>query len=214
MKRIFILLLVGVFFSGCSNSEVHQEKVTALEKEIKEVYAQLEDKELELETLSPKTEETEPGEFLMIPKDEIPLLWKDVDAQLWDYLIDHSLAEENGWERDVTNWREWDGEYDQGLGKTNQTWETPGVLMNAWMVDAEISEGLGVDVWEINTRIATDDENKAEGYIMSYGMRDDSIAGSDIKLTMLKENDFWYIEKAEIRYRCSRGVSEDGDLCL
>jgi hypothetical protein len=92
VKRIFILFLVGVFISGCSNSEVHQDKVTALEKEIEEVYAQLEDKELELETLSPKTEETEPGEFITIPKDEIPLLWKDVDAQLWDYLIDHSLA--------------------------------------------------------------------------------------------------------------------------
>ncbi len=69
-------------------------------------------------------------------------------------------------------------------------------------------------VWEINTRIAYSDEVKAEGYIMSYGMREDSVSGSDIRLTMLKESDFWYIDRAEIRDRCSRNVSEDEDLCL
>ncbi|WP_339147703.1 MULTISPECIES: hypothetical protein [unclassified Sutcliffiella] len=213
MKLLISLILVGVLLSGCSNSDGHQEKVAELEKEIAEVYAQLEDKEMELETVSQKPEEEETGEFFTIPKDQVPRLWRDVDAQLWDYLIDHSMAEENGWKKDVTNWREWVGEFDEALGTANQIWETPGLLMNAWMLDVEISYGLGMDVWEINTRIDLD-ENKAEGYIMSYGMHDDSVSGSDIKLTMLKENDFWYVEKAEVRERCSRGVSEDKELCL
>ncbi len=214
MKRLFALFLIGVLVSGCSNTENHQEKVTELENEIAEVYAQLEEKEMEIETLSQPSMEEETGEFITIPKDQVPLLWRDVDAQLWDYLIDDSLAEENGWEKGITNWREWDGEYDQALGSANQTWESPGVLMNAWMLDVGLSNGLGMDVWEINTRIDFSDEAIAEGYIMSYGMRDDSVSGSDIKLSMLKENDFWYVEKAEVRYRCSRGVSEDEDLCL
>ncbi|WP_404429187.1 hypothetical protein [Sutcliffiella horikoshii] len=214
MKRLVTLFLAGVLFSGCSNSDVHQEKVTELENEIAEVYAQLEEKEMEIETLSQTSAEEETGEFITIPKDQAPLLWKDVNAQLWDYLIDDSLAEENGWKKGVTNWREWDGDYDQALGSANQTWESPGLLMNAWMLDVELSYGLGMDVWEINTRIYFPNESKAEGYIMSYGMRDDSVSGSDIKLTMLKENDFWYVEKAEVRYRCSRGVSEGEDLCL
>lgn len=215
MKHLFSLFLVGVLFSGCSNSSGHQEKVTELEREIAEVYAQLKDKESELVTLSQKPDkEEERGEFFKIPKDQVPRLWNDVDAQLWDYLIDNSLAEENGWQKGVTNWREWDKEYDQTLGSANQIWETPGLLMNAWMLDVEVSYGLGVYVWEINTRIDISDENKAEGYIMSYGLQDDSVDGSDIKLTMLKENDFWYVEKAEVRDRCSRGVSEDVDLCL
>lgn len=85
--------------------------------------------------------------------------------------------------------------------------------MNAWMLEVGTSLGLGMDVWEINTRVYLANEAKAEGYIMSYGLRDDSVGGSDIKLTMLKENDYWYVEKAEVRYRCSRGVNEDGDLC-
>lgn len=214
MKRLFALFLIGVLVSGCSNTENHQEKVTELENEIAEVYAQLEEKEMEIETLSQPSMEEETGEFITIPKDQVPLLWRDVDAQLWDYLIDDSLAEENGWEKGITNWREWDGEYDQALGSANQTWESPGVLMNAWMLDVGLSNGLGMDVWEINTRIDFSDEAIAEGYIMSYGMRDDSVSGSDIKLSMLKENDFWYVEKAEVRYSCSRGVSEDEDLCL
>ncbi|KMJ58880.1 hypothetical protein AB685_07325 [Bacillus sp. LL01] len=214
MKRLFVVCLVAFLLSGCSNSQVHQEKVTELEKEVTEVYAQLEDKEMELETLSQKPEEEETGEFFTTPKDQIPRLWKDVDAQLWDDLIDYTLAEENGWQKGVTNWRDWDGEYDLSLGTANQIWVDPGLLMNAWMLDVETSYGLGMDVWEINTRINNVDENKAEGYIMSYGMRDDSIAGNDIKMTMVKENDFWYIEKVETRSRCSRGVSEDEDLCL
>ncbi|MGD6776604.1 hypothetical protein [Sutcliffiella horikoshii] len=213
-KRVVTLFLVGVLFSGCSNTDVYQEKVTALEEEIAEVYSQLEEKEMDIETLSQQSAEEKSVEFIMIPKDQVPRLWGDADAQLWDYLIDDSLAKENGWEKGVTNWREWDGEYDLALGSANQSWESPGVLMNAWMLDVGSSNGLGMDVWEINTRIGFSDENIAEGYIMSYGMRDDSIAGSDIKLTMLKENDFWYVEKAEVRYRCSRGVSEEEDLCL
>ena len=214
MGRLFALFLIGVLVSGCSNTENHQEKVTDLENEIAEVYAQLEEKEMEIETLSQTYAEEEKGEFITIPKDQVPLLWKDVDAQLWDYLIDDSLAKENGWEKGVTNWREWDGGFNPTLGSSNQTWGSPGVLMNAWMLDVGLSNGLGMDVWEINTRVDFSDEVMAEGYIMSYGMQDDSVTGSDIKLTMLKENDFWYVKKAEVRFRCSRGVSEDEDLCL
>ncbi|MCM3618913.1 hypothetical protein M3936_15100 [Sutcliffiella horikoshii] len=214
MRRLFLVLVIGVLFSGCSDSEIHQERVTELEKEIAEVYAQLEDKDSELTTLSQKPVEEEAGEFFTIPKDEVPRLWQDADTQLWEYLLDFSLAEENGWKREVTNWREWDGGYDQALGTANKIWEDPGLLMNAWILDVEISKGLGMDVWEINTRIDYSDEVKAEGYIMSYGMREDSVSGSDIRLTMLKESDFWYIDRAEIRDRCSRNVSEDEDLCL
>jgi hypothetical protein len=202
--------LAVFLISGC----FHQGKVTELENEIEEVYAQLEDREMELEELTQKPVKEEPGEVIMIPKDQVPRLWKDVDAQLWEYLIDYSLAEENGWKSGATNWREWDGEYDQAFGAANLIWGNPGVLMNAWMLDVEIGYGLGLDVWEMNTRIDFSDEGKAEGYIMSYGMRDDSVSGSDIKLTLVKENDFWYVEKAEVRDRCSRGVSEDKELCL
>ncbi|WP_404459375.1 hypothetical protein [Sutcliffiella horikoshii] len=214
MKRLFALFLIGVLVSGCSNTENHQEKVTELENKIAEVYAQLEEKEMEIETLSQPSMEEETGEFITIPKNQVPLLWRDVDAQLWDYIIDDSLAEENGWEKGITIWREWDSDYDQALGSANQTWESPGVLMNAWMLDVGLSNGLGMDVWEINTRIDFKDDGIAEGYIMNYGMRDDSVSGSDIKLTMIKENDFWYVEKVEVRYRCSRGVSEDEDVCM
>ncbi|WP_404445141.1 hypothetical protein LG307_18670 [Sutcliffiella horikoshii] len=214
MKRLFTLFFAGLFFSGCSNTDVPQEKVTELENEIAEVYAQLEEKEMEIETLSQTSAEEETGEFIIIPKNQLPLLWKDVDAQLWDYLIDESLAEENGWKEGVTNWGEWDGDFDPALGSANQTWESPGVLMDAWILNVGLSNGLGMDVWEITTRIDLSSEAMAEGYIMRYGMRDDSVSGSDIRLIMVKENDFWYVEKVEVRDRCSRGVSEDEDLCL
>ncbi|KPB04671.1 hypothetical protein [Bacillus sp. CHD6a] len=214
MKRIFTLFLVGVLFSGCSNSEGHQKKITKLEKEIAEIHAQLEEKEMEFEKVSHSPEEEETGEFIQLSKDQIPRLWVDVDAQLWDYFTYDTRSEKTALNKGVTNWREWDGEYEQAFGNANQTWDAPGVLMNAWMLDVELSSGLGIDVWEINTRIYFSDEDEAEGYFMSFVMRDDSVGGSDIKLTMLKENNFWYVEKVEVRDRCSRGVSEDKDLCL
>jgi hypothetical protein len=156
----------------------------------------------------------EEQEYIKISKDDATKLWNGADIQLWKYMINTSFAEENGWKHDSTSWRKFDGEFDKSLSSPNQTWQNPGKLLLAFMTDVEVSNLLGQDVWEINSRIEFFDDNNAEGYIMSYGLFDDSIAGSDIKLTMKSENGFWYIESAEEREHCSRGVGENGGLCL
>ncbi len=210
LKQLFILVLVALFLSGCSNIE----KVEELSQDLDEMSKRLEEKENELKVLYKQLEETEEKEYITIPKNEAPRLWSNPETQLWEYVIDFSFAEENGWKRGSTNWRKWNGEFDPSLSAPNQSWETPGLLMLAWMTEAETSYWLGQEVWEINTRIEMSDENSAKGYILSYGVFDDAIAGSDIKITMKKENGFWYIEDVEERSRCSRGVSEDNELCV
>lgn len=154
------------------------------------------------------------SDYIMIPKDELPRLWQGADTQLWDFTSDFSLSEENGWERGVTNWQDWKGEFDQSLATPNQIWETPGMLMQAWMDDVTFSYWLGQEIWEVTKRIELHNEELAEGYILSYGMKDDSIAGNDVKVTMKQANGYWYIEAIDIRYRCSRNVSEDNELCV
>jgi hypothetical protein len=153
-------------------------------------------------------------EYIKIIKDDAPKLWNEADVQLWKYVTDYSLAEENGWKQEITSWKKLDYEFDKSLSSPNQTWENPGKLLLAFMTDVEVSNYLGQQIWEINSRIEYLDESHALGYIMSYGFFDDSTAGSDIKLEMKKENGFWYIESAEEREHCSRGIGEKSGFCL
>ncbi|MBE4909941.1 hypothetical protein IMZ08_18045 [Bacillus luteolus] len=210
LKQLFILVLLALFLSGCSNNE----KVVELTQDLDEMSERLEEKESELKALYQQLEETKEQEYIKIPKNEAPKLWSNPDAQIWENVLNFSFAEENGWKRGSTNWRKWDGEFDPSLSAPNQSWETPGLLMLAWMTDVEATYWLGQEVWEINTRIEFSDESSAKGYILSFGFFDDSIDGSDIKITMKKENGFWYIVDVEERSRCSRGLSEDDELCL
>lgn len=214
LKQLFILSLLTLLISGCSNEIVNHEKVVELERDIERINKLLEENEIELKELYQQLRETNEREYIKIPKDEAPKLWSNPEIQLWEYVRDSSFAEENGWNSGTTNWRSWDGEFDQSLSTPNQNWQTPGILMTAWMTDVEFSYWLGQEVWEINTRIEFSDENNAKGYILSYGLFDDAIVGSDVKLIMRKDNGYWYIESVEKRELCSRGVNEDNELCV
>ncbi|WP_026674818.1 hypothetical protein [Alkalihalobacterium bogoriense] len=155
----------------------------------------------------------ESDDYIKIPKDEAPRLWNNADTQLWEYVKDDSLAEETGWTSGVTEWENADFEFAEELAAPNQNWDMPGLLLQAWLHDVEYSEWLGIEVWEITTRINMVSEDMAEGFILSYGLYDDSISGTDIKLSMKRENEYWYIEDVNVRHRCSRGVSEDSQFC-
>ncbi|RXJ04498.1 hypothetical protein DS745_03700 [Anaerobacillus alkaliphilus] len=139
IKNLFILVLGALLLSGCSNEVVDQESVANLEREIEIISERLEEKESELQALYQQLEESKDKEYIKIDKEIAPRLWNNPDTQLWEYVIDFSFAEENGWIRGTTNWRSWDGEFDQSFSVPNQTWETPGLLISAWMSEVETS---------------------------------------------------------------------------
>lgn len=203
LKKISIMVII-LFLAACSAETITDE---GSKPEINVV--KVTDK-----VIHQQNEGAEVQEYIKISKDDAPKLWNEADIQLWNFVTDYSLAEEIGWKRGSTSWRKFGDEYDKSLSSPNQSWQNPGELLLAFMTDVEISNWLGREVWEINSRIKIFDENNAEGYIMSYGLFDDSAAGSDIKLTMKRENGFWYIESAEERDHCSRGIGENSGLCI
>lgn len=201
LKKLSII--VSIFFSAACSAEIITDERAKPEANVVRVSEK-----------AVQPVEAEKQEYIKISKDEAPKLWSDADVQLWKFVTDYSFAEELGYKQEITNWRKVEDEFDKSLSSPNEAWENPGKLLLAFMTDIEVSNFLGQDIWEVNSRIEFSDENNAQGYIMSYGFFDDSIAGSDIKLKMKKENGFWYIESAEEREHCSRGLSEKGGLCL
>ena len=214
LKQLSILGLLTLLLIGCSDVASNQQNLADLEKELDKTAEHLVGKENELKTLYQQLEGTTEQEYIKVSKEDVPKLWNNPDTQLWKYMMDSPFAKENGWEQVSTNWRKLDGEFDETISSPNQFWQSPGMLMLAFMTDLEVSYFLGQDVWEINSRIEFTDENNANGYILSYGWLDDSIAGNDIKLTMKKDNGFWYIEYAEEREQCYRGLDKTKGLCL
>ncbi|MCG7344644.1 hypothetical protein MHZ92_10885 [Sporosarcina sp. ACRSL] len=200
MKKLSIMMSI-LFLAACSVETITDERAkSVVEVSGKEVLRQ--------------PEGAEEQEYIKISKEDAPKLWNDADVQLWKYVTDYSLSEAMGYKQEITNWRKFEDEFDKSLSSPNQTWENPGKLLLAFMTDVEVSNFLGQGIWEVNSRIKFLDENNALGYIMSYGFFDDSTAGSDIKLKMKKENGFWYIESAEEREQCSRGIGEKSGFCL
>lgn len=203
MKKLSIMASI-LFLAACSVETIKDERAK-IETNVVEVSGTV---------VHQQPKEAEEQEYIKILKDEAPKLWSDADVQLWKYMMDYSLAEELGYKQEITNWRKFEGEFDKSLSSQNQTWENPGKLLLAFMTDVEVSNFLGQGVWEVNSRIEFLDENSALGYIMSFGLFDDSTAGTDIKLEMKKENGFWYIESVEERDHCSRGIGEKSGFCL
>lgn len=214
LKQLSILSLSLLLLIGCSNVNPNNQQNLANLEELDKTAEHLVEKENELKPLYQQLEGTTEQGYISISKDDLPKLWNNPETQLWKYMMDSTFAKENGWEQSSTNWRKLDTKLDETISSPNQSWQSPGMLMLAFMTELEISDSLGQEFWEINSRIEFTDENNATGYIMSYGWRDDSIAGSDIKLTMKKDNGFWYIENAEEREQCYRGLGKTKGLCL
>ncbi|AST93583.1 hypothetical protein BC6307_21085 [Sutcliffiella cohnii] len=227
MGILLILFLAGCTVAETTNTNENGEDVTTSLKE------QIKDLEKELDTQSRTLAETEKEleelkindsedhvyneeEFIIIPRETAPNIRNNPDVQLWEIVSDFSLGYElMGYVRGETNWREWDGEIGEPFMSINEEWETPGHLLSNWVNYHGFSYENGTGVLEVTMRVDYDDEKKrATGYVLIYGIGDDSVAGSVKKVIMNQENDRWYIEEVFIRNQCYRSVGEDGELCV
>ena len=75
-------------------------------------------------------------------------------------------------------------------------------------------DALGHDLWETTTRVLLDDDDPDLAYVavLSWGLADDAVAGTDLRMTITRGDDGWQPGGAERRSHCRRGVSDD--LCL
>lgn len=78
------------------------------------------------------------------------------------------------------------------------------------LATALAAPGLGLDVWEVTTRVLPDpeDESRARAAVLSWGWADDAVAGRDVRVTLAADDDGWRVQDAEVRYHCRRGVAD------
>lgn len=113
----------------------------------------------------------------------------------------------------TTDWRSSNHEIPSDLGRRTEGGPTsPGTLITALSRELRFDDALGVDVWEQTTRVHQEDDDRATAVILRWGVKDDSLAGMDLRVQMATANDVWFVEELEERFHCRRGVS-DG-LCL
>jgi len=72
---------------------------------------------------------------------------------------------------------------------------------------------LGEEVWEQTLRVWLPDPDEAVGVVLQWGMRDDAVAGRDLRAHMMRVDGAWRVERVEQRFLCRRGVSEAG-VCV
>lgn len=192
LRLLSLLLIMGIILSACSNDSDVSKEMTEKGDSIHSLQNE---------------------DYIMIHKEDAPLIRQQPDVQLWEYVSDFSLAEENGWFQETTSWKSWGEDIEPVFLDPNIEWESPGLLLNTWVSDLWLTHSLGFDVAEITQRIHYINDTTVEGYVLSYGFNDDTISGIDFKVKMVYQDGTWMIDDVKERQRCRRGVSED-ELCV
>jgi hypothetical protein len=67
---------------------------------------------------------------------------------------------------------------------------------------------------EIAGFVTAADSDGAELTVLVYNAADDSVAGSEYRLTLANDADGWTIESVSERHYCARGVDPGGEICV
>jgi hypothetical protein len=100
--------------------------------------------------------------------------------------------------------------YDEAAGPA---FDSPGELVLALAAERYAST-LGLD-WEVATRVLLGaDETTAMGMILAWEFDDDAIAGRDIRLSMVRDDEgSWYVRTMEERIHCRRALDDESGGC-
>ena len=112
-----------------------------------------------------------------------------------------------------TDWRDADRPVPERLAEGAQGAQTPGSLLGQLIEELRLDVRLGTEVWEQTTRVHREEEGRAVGLVMQWGLKDDSMAGMDLRVQMVRDDEAWFVEGLDERFHCRRGVTDDG-LCL
>lgn len=128
--------------------------------------------------------------------------------QLRRYVVGSQDELDLGWIVTPGNWEESDA-----LGEVSAA--TPGAAAFAWAEQMADPEGLGLEATELAVRVADAQEaDEVLAVVAVYGYRDDSVGGTDWRLTLASGDDGqWTVTAVEERVQCSRGATDEG-LCV
>jgi hypothetical protein len=87
---------------------------------------------------------------------------------------------------------------------------TPGALIAAVVVSRGWNDALGDAAWEQTTRVFVKNEDRAFGVVLLWDFLDDAVAGHDFRLSMVRNDGMWRVDRLEQRYHCRRMITADG----
>ncbi|HVL97792.1 MAG TPA: hypothetical protein VM324_00675 [Egibacteraceae bacterium] len=202
-----VLLLAACGPGGESGTDDEAADVRAQLEQAQERIAELEG-ELEAAQEAAHDDDTEPTPPGDRGEPATPHTPEGLVEQLRTYFPAADLPE--GWQPGTTSWVPAD--VPVGYGQADDpAFGTPGELATA--LAAEVAgPQLGSDVWEVTARVLASEGAEATAAVLVWGLADDAVAGSDLRLYLARNDTGWYVDSAEERFHCRRGVS--GDLCV
>jgi hypothetical protein len=100
-----------------------------------------------------------------------------------------------------------------GDARAARNWTQPGLVVADLARELGLPATLGTDAWELTSRVLAVDANNATGILLQWGLLDDAVAGSDLRIGLRRDAQGWYVERLDERLHCRRGVTAEG-LCI
>ncbi len=208
MRRFSVILIALLLTTGCTifnSSEQSAEEAVASEPSAMETEEQMEGAAA-AEAFDTEAKEEEPAGARMFSEEGL-----DANPRMEE--LKKTADPEHG-TPGSTDWRASEMAVPENLSRAHAEGPTnPGTLISELSRELRFNDALGVDVWEQTLRVYQAGEaDTAHGVILRWGVKDDSLAGMDVRATMKADGDNWYVEELEERFHCRRGV--DGERCL
>lgn len=218
MKSVlFVVLAVTVALAGCETSPDEQpdqtdEPAQAVEPQQDQPSEQADDDADEEEVAEDQQEFDEPAKT---DDDGAPKVGERAEADD-DFERQPHMDElrERADGADTTSWQESERQIpEQFTAEEGDGANTPGQLLMELAGEFRLYDSLGIDANEITARITGDGPERNIGILLQWGLKDDSVAGLDMRVRMQQVDGAWFVEELEERYHCRRGVTDD-ELCL
>jgi hypothetical protein len=87
---------------------------------------------------------------------------------------------------------------------------TPGAYLGWLAQERGWHELIGDAAWEETLRILPRGEDAATGVVLQWGMKDDAVAGRDMRVRLRLKGGAWHAESVEERFHCRRRLGPDG----
>lgn len=209
MRRFSVILIALLLTTGCTifnSSEQSAEEAVAAEPSAMEAEEETVEGAAALEASDTEAKEEEPAGARMFSEEGL-----DANPRMEE--LEKTADPEHG-TPGSTDWQASEMAVPENLSRAHADGPTnPGTLISELSRELRFNDALGVDVWEQTLRVYQADEaDTAHGVILRWGVKDDSLAGMDVRATMSVDGDNWYVEELEERFHCRRGV--DGGRCL
>lgn len=130
-------------------------------------------------------------------------------------LVSSGDSRELGWSPETGPWREWDSPLleEFGPGGSAGRRQSPALLLHDFAGALPTAGLLGEDLWQSTVRLLRQSPQKATGVVLCWGLKDDSVAGTDYLVVLESVEGEWSVTEVSERHHCRRGLSPEG-LCL